>query len=282
MKIVLSGARGFIGSYFADKYADKYEIEKFSFLNDDFNKLELSGFDVVLHMSALVHQSRDIEAYEYERVNVGLTLDFALKAKENGVGHFIFMSSIKVYGEEGIYDENSFCNPLDEYGKSKLKAELELQKLECDEFKVSIIRMPLVYGYGAKANIKKLIDLIEKIHVLPFGSIDNRRSMVYVGNLCHVIDAIIEKKQSGIFLASDDEVFSTSSFIELISGALGKKIYLLKVPFFAKLLKILKPNMYRRLYGNLELNNSLTKQKLNIKNPYSKYEAIKFMICGEE
>lgn len=282
MKIILSGANGFIGSYFAHKYRDKYEIEKFSFLNDDFSNLELRGSDVALHMSALVHQNKNIEAYEYERVNVAQTLSFAKKAKESGVRHFIFTSSVKVYGEDGIYDENSFCNPRDEYAKSKLKAEQELQKLECDEFKVSIVRMPLVYGYGAKANIKKLINLIKKMPVLPFGSIDNRRSMVYVGNLCHAIDAVIEKKCSGIFLTCDDEVVSTSSFIKLIAKALGKKVYLLKVPFFEKLLKALKPNLHKRLYGSFEIDNTLTKERLNIKNPYNRYDAVKFMIYGEE
>lgn len=282
MKILLSGANGFIGSYFANKYRDKYEIEKFSFLNDDFNNLELKGYDVALHMSALVHQNRGIEAYEYERVNVAQTLSFAKKAKESGVGHFIFTSSVKVYGEDGIYDENSFCNPQDEYGKSKLKAEDELKKLECEEFKVSIVRVPLVYGYGAKANIKKLINLVENISILPFGGINNRRSMVYVGNLCHVIDAIIEKKCSGIFLTCDDEVISTSSFIKLLAEVLGKKVYLLKMPFFEKLLKTLKPNLHKRLYGSFEIDNALTKERLNIKNPYNRYDAVKFMIHGEE
>ncbi|OHE09011.1 MAG: epimerase [Sulfurimonas sp. RIFOXYD12_FULL_33_39] len=282
MKMLLTGSSGFIGSYFAGKYADKYDIEKFSFLRDDFNLLNLEGFDVVLHMSAFVHQTDEVNEEEYERVNVAQTFDLAKKAKESKVGHFVFLSSIKACGEDGVFDESITCNPKDKYGKSKLKAEFELQKLTCNDFKISIVRMPLVYGYGAKANMKKLINLVNKIPVLPFGGMQNARSMVYIGNLCHVINAVIEQKKSGIFLTSDDYPLSTSRLIELIANAFGKKVYLFKVPFFETVLKILKPNLYKRLYGTLKVDNSATMQKLNIKNPYTTDDAIKFMIEGEK
>jgi UDP-glucose 4-epimerase len=221
---------------------------------------------------------------EYERVNVTQTLQLSKKAKENGVKQFVFMSTVKVYGEEtdSKYSENSICNPEDEYGKSKLKAELELQKLEDEDFKVSIIRTPIVYGYGVKANIKSLVNLVNKISILPFGKIKNKRSMVYIGNLCHLVYEIITQEKAGIFLASDDEPFSTSKFIELMAKNLDKKVYLVKIPFFESLLKILKPSFHKRLYGSLEVDNRVTKEKLNLKNPYSVEDGIKFMIKGEK
>ena len=283
-KLLITGSNGFVGNYFINKYKNKYEIKTFSFLKNDINSLDCSDLDVVVHLSALVHQMGVASCEEYERVNVIQTLQLAKKAKESGIKQFIFMSTVKVYGEEtdSKYSENSICNPEDDYGKSKLKAEFELQKLEDQDFKVSIIRTPIVYGYGVKANIKSLINLVNKVPLLPFGKIKNKRSMVYIGNLCHLVDVVIEEQKSGIFLASDDEPLSTSKLINLISKNLNKKIYLIKIPFFESLLKILKPSFHKRLYGSLEVDNHITKEKLSLSNPYSVEEGIRLMIKGEK
>ncbi|RXJ83089.1 NAD-dependent epimerase/dehydratase family protein [Arcobacter cloacae] len=280
MKLLITGSSGFVGNYFINKYKNKYNIKTFSFLKDETHTLDCSDIDVVFHLSALVHQMGGASCEEYEKVNVTQTLQLAKKAKESGVKQFVFMSTVKVYGEEtdSVYTEKSPCTPEDEYGKSKLKAEFELQKLEDEDFKVSIIRTPIIYGYGVKANIKNLVNLVNKVSILPFGNIQNKRSMVYIGNLCYVVDEVITQQKSGIFLASDDEPLSTSRLIELIAKNLDKKIYLIKVPFFESLLKLLKPSFYKRLYGSLEVDNSITKEKLNLKNPYSVEDGIRAMI----
>lgn len=284
MKLLITGSSGFVGSYFINKYKDKYAIKTFSFLKDDINSVNCEDIDVVFHLSALVHQMGGASADEYERVNVIQTLELANKAKLNGVKHFVFMSTIKVYGEETLsrYCENTKCVPEDDYGKSKLKAEKLLLELESENFKVSIIRTPIVYGYGVKANIKNLVNLVNKVSVLPFANIQNKRSMVYIGNLCHMINEIIIQQKSGIFLASDDEPLSTSRLIDLIAKNLDKKIYLIKIPFFDSLLKLVKPSFHKRLYGSLEVDNTITKEKLNLKNPYSVEDGIKMMIKGEK
>lgn len=283
MNILLTGANGFVGNYFINKYKDKYEIKTFSFLNDDLNSIELDNVNAIIHLSALVHQMGGASEKEYERVNVVQTIELAKRAKESNVKHFVFMSTVKVYGEEtdNKYTENTICNPEDAYGKSKRKAELELLKLEHDYFNVSIIRTPIVYGYGVKANIKNLINLVKKIPVLPFGNIENKRSMVYIGNLCHLVDEVIMQQKNGIFLAADDESLSTSRLIELIAKNLYKNVYLIKVPFFESLLKIIKSSFHSRLYGSLEVNNTETKEKLNLKNPYGMEDGIRLMIHGE-
>ena len=246
MTVLLTGSSGFLGTYFKNRYMDKYLIKTFSFLKDDLKSLHVSDVDVVVHLSALVHQMGGASASEYERVNVTQTLQLALKAKESGVGQFIFMSTVKVYGEETkeIYTENFTCKPEDEYGKSKLRVEKALLELEDENFKVSIIRTPIVYGQGVKANIKNLVKLIKKVPLLPFGDIKNKRSMVYIGNLCHLIDEVVKQRKSGIFLASDDESLSTTKLVELIAKSLDKKVYLVKIPFFELLLKVLKPSFY--------------------------------------
>ena len=282
-KLLITGSNGFVGNYFINKYKNKYDIKIFSFLKDDINSLDCSDIDVVFHLSALVHQMDGASCEEYERVNVSQALELAKKAKESGIKHFVFMSTVKVYGEEtdSKYSENSICNPEDDYGKSKLKAEKLLLELESENFRVSIIRTPIIYGYGVKANIKSLINLVNKVPLLPFGKIENKRSMVYIGNLCHLVDEIIIQKKSGVFLASDDEPISTSRLIELIAKNLDKKIYIVKIPFFESLLKILKPSFHKRLYGSLEVDNTITKEKLNLQNPYSVEDGIRLMINGE-
>ena len=153
--------------------------------------------------------------------------------------------------------------------------------MEDENFKISIIRTPIVYGYRVKANIKNLINFVNEVPVLPFGKIKNKRSMVYIGNLCHLVDEIIIQKKSGIFLASDDQPLNTLRLIELIAKNLDKKIYLVKIPFFESLLELVKPSFHKRLYGSLEIDNSITKEKLNLKNPYSVEDGIKLMINGE-
>jgi len=302
MNILITGANGFVGNYFVNQYDEKYNISKFSFRTDSFSNLNLDTTDIVIHLSALVHQMGGASKEEYEKVNVTQTLELAQKAIESGVKHFIFMSSVKVYGEETdvAYSEGSACNPQDEYGKSKLKAEIELQKLEDDDFKVSIIRTPIVYGYGVKANIKNLINLVKKVSVLPFGGIENRRSMVYVGNLCYLVDVLVsmtvrldsrsgsrmtENITGSVFLACDDEPLSTTRLIELIAKELGRKVYLVRIPFFESLLKLVKPSFHKRLYGSLEVDNAKTLEVLFGEGkpslPFSVEDGVRFMICGE-
>jgi len=283
MNILVTGATGFIGHYFVKKYSEEFTLSSFSFQRDNFENLDLIGIETVIHLSALVHQMSGASAEQYEKINIKHTIELAKKAKKSGVHHFIFMSTVKVYGEETLlpYNENSNCAPEDDYGKSKYNAEQALQELESDDFIVSIIRTPIVYGYGVKANIKNLVNLVKKVPILPLGSIDNKRSMVYVGNLCHLIECVIKQRQRGIFLAGDDAPLSTNFLIELISKGLNKKVSLIKIPFFESFLKSIKPSFHKRLYQNLEVDNTLTKERLNLKNPYTTEEGINTMIKGE-
>lgn len=284
MNILVTGSSGFIGSYFLKKYKNVFVFSNFSFQNDDINALDLKKINAVVHLSALVHQMNESSNDKYEKINVFQTLQLAKKAKKSGVNHFVFMSTVKVYGEETniAYTEDSSCLAKDAYGQSKLKAENELIKLADDDFKVSIIRTPIVYGYGVKANIKSLIGLINKIQVLPFSNIQNKRSMVYIGNLCYLIYEVINQKKGGVFLAGDDKSLSTSELILSIANALEKRVFLLKIPFFEMLLRVIKPSFHKRLYESLEVDNQKTKKKLSLNNPYSTDEGIKLMIKGEE
>jgi len=281
-KLLLTGARGFIGSYFQKEYAHKYAIQTFSFLKDDRETLHVKGIETVIHLSALVHQMDGASDEAYDRVNVEQTVQLARKAKENHVKHFIFMSTVKVYGEESdvAYTEISPCYPEDAYGRSKLKAEQALQALADEDFTVSIIRTPIVYGRGVKANMHNLMKLIDIMPLLPLGGIDNKRSFVYVGNVCALLDSLIEQKKEGIFLAGDDAPLSTTELIQELAKAKKKKLCLIRLPFFAFFLKWVKPSFYKRLFESLTVDNSHTKEVLRFKNPYSTQEGIAMMIQG--
>ncbi|QIR75386.1 NAD-dependent epimerase/dehydratase family protein [Sulfurospirillum diekertiae] len=282
MNLILTGARGFIGSYFQKQYAHKYAIQPFSFVNDDVETLHVKNVETVIHLSALVHQMGGASDEAYEKVNVDQALQLAHKAKENGVKQFIFMSTVKVYGEESAiaYTETSPCFPEDAYGRTKLKAEQELQKLADENFVVSIIRTPIVYGSGVKANMQNLMKLIDTMPLLPLGGIDNKRSFVFIGNLCALLETIIDQRKSGIFLAGDDVSLSTTELIMLLAKAKKRKLLLIKPPLFATLLKWLKPSFYKRLFESLTVNNSKTKESLHFKNPYSTQEGIALMVQG--
>lgn len=281
MKLLLTGTTGFIHNHLI-KDLIKHEVASISLRKTQPKHLDLKNYDAIIHLAALVHQINGADKSEYERVNVAQTLELAMKAKINGVKQFIFMSTVKVYGEESdtAYTEATPCYPRDDYGMSKLHAEQALQALEDEHFKISIIRTPIVYGAGVKANIKNLINLIQKVPFLPFGNTKNQRSMVYVGNLCALLETILEQQASGIFLACDDKPLSTTQFIHEITAALEKKCYLIDVPLFETLLKYFKPTFHQRLFGNLIVDNTETKKRLGFSNPYSIKEGIKEMLRG--
>lgn len=293
-KILVTGSSGYLGSSFIKQYKDKYQFNTFSLLTQKIEDINFNGVDVVLHCAALVHQKVEQTYEKYHEINVKYPVKLAKLAKQNGVKQFVFISTVAVNGEDiEKLDEQTSCVPVTHYGKSKLEAEKQLLELNDDTFVVSIIRPPMVYGKDAPGNIDSLVKLVKKVPIIPLGGINNKRSFVYIGNLCHLVDEVIGfpigvendgglgVTASGVFLASDDEPLSITRLIELIAKELNKKTYLIKVPFFKTLLRVLKPSFHKRLYGSLEVNNALTKKRLNLKNPYSVEEGIKLMINGE-
>jgi UDP-glucose 4-epimerase len=282
MNILVTGSSGYIGSNFINTFENKYNFFTFSLQKNTIDTIDFKNTDIVLHCAALVHQKTEYDYKIYHEINVDYPVTLAQKAKKNGVKHFIFISTIAVYGEDTeLVTENTKCSPVTPYGKSKLEAEGQLLELSDDNFIVSIVRPPMVYGKNAPGNIDSLINLIKKVPVLPFANIENQRSFVYIGNLICLIGKIIEKKVSGIFLASDNTPISTTYLIAHIAKALHKSVYLVQIPFFTTFLKILKPSLHKRLYENLEVDNDITKKMLDYKNPYYTENGIKYMIDGK-
>ena len=280
--LLITGSSGYVGSSFIKKYNSKYKIKTFSLLDNSIESINFNDIECIVHCAALVHQKKEIDYSDYVKVNINYPVHLARLSKEKGVNHFIFMSTVAVYGENyDVLNEELICNPVTLYGKSKLHAELELLKLQSDDFHVSIIRPPMIYGFNAPGNIASLINLVKKTSLLPFGKVANKRSFIYIENLGHMLNEIIIQKQEGILLASDDEPISTTKLIKLIADNLEKKLYLINLPLFETFLCLVKPSLHKRLYESLEIDNSLTKKQLNLTNPYTVEEGIKLMIQGE-
>lgn len=281
--LLISGSSGFIGTNFIKNSPEFTNIEV-DLLTRSVEEIDFKNVDSVLHLAALVHQIQGAPQEEYFKINCDLAYNIAERAKEQGVTHFVLMSTAKVFGEtttnKPAYNENSECQPLDAYGKSKYKAEKLICELEDDNFKIAIVRSPLVYGAGVKANMYNLLKLVDRSPILPLGGIENKRSMVYVGNLVALLKHIIEAQASGVFIAGDRSSFlSTTELTQIIGRAFNKRLLLLTIPLFIRsIIGKIKPTIIERLFGSLELDNASTNKKLGFIPPFSTEDGIREMV----
>jgi nucleoside-diphosphate-sugar epimerase len=256
-KVLITGSTGFIGrSLDASLVINGYDVlnvirgldSKLSgatFVADispETNwRVALIGVDIVIHSAGRVHIMNDDSINslkEFRYSNVESTLHLANSAVAMGVKRFIFLSSIKVLGEQssasGKFYPDSVYNPSDPYGISKMEAEIGLQRIaKLTGLEVVIIRLPLVYGPGVKANFLSMMNWLHRGIPLPFGSVTkNRRSFVFLNNLISLIITCMSHPRAAnqIFLVSDDEDLSTAVLLKRIAFALGRPSRLIPVP----------------------------------------------------
>jgi UDP-glucose 4-epimerase len=230
-------------------------------IGDSWKEKDFSGFDVVFHVAGIAHisSSRKMEDL-YCKVNRDLTIETAQKAKHEGVKQFIFMSSIIVYGDSScskkVITKETIPKPSNFYGSSKLQAEEGINLLESDNFKVVVLRPPIIYGKGSKGNYPRLAKAAQKIAIFP--DIDNERSMLYIDNLCEFIKLMIDHEESGLFFPQNSEYVKTGEMVRLIAEAHGKKIKMTKI--FNPLLKIMCPKvgLISKVFGNLVYEQSIS------------------------
>jgi nucleoside-diphosphate-sugar epimerase len=272
MKVIVTGASGFIGKRLIEMSKGRFEVLPLSLRNNNLLSVDLTGTEVIVHLAGKAHEMKKADDRLFYDINYQLTKQLAEKAFQEKIPHFIYISTIKVYGDETnkILNEHSACNPTDAYGKSKLHAEQYLQTISADKMVVAIVRPPLVYGREVKGNMMRLLKLSNKKILLPLANTNNLRSMVYVDNLIELIFTIIERKAAGIFIAADEKPLSTSDVLQMIKKNLGNNTRLTNLPAAArKLLKKLKPGLYSRLFDSFIVDNSETNRLLNFKPPYS-------------
>ncbi|MBB4863678.1 nucleoside-diphosphate-sugar epimerase [Pseudomonas nitritireducens] len=248
----------------------------------------LRGVDVIIHAAARVHvmeeQSADPLA-AFRAVNVEATRQLARQAIEAGVKRLVFVSSIKVNGEETApgrpFTADAPAAPQDPYGQSKREAEEALFELAArSDLEVVVVRPPLVYGPGVKANFASLMGALQRRLPLPFASIDNRRSLVARDNLVDLLLLCARHPQAAgqIFLAGDGEDLSTAQLCRRLSLALGVRPRLLPVPPAAlRLLGRLsgRSAQVQRLLGSLQVDISVARERLGWTPPVAVDQALR-------
>lgn len=246
----------------------------------------LSGIDTIIHLAARVHIMADQSAdplTEFRLVNSEGTKRLACDAARAGVRRMVFISSIKVNGEEATipYTEDSPVQPTDPYGVSKWEAEEALRLIEANTgLQVVVVRPTLVYGPGVRANFLNLMKVVHRGIPLPFASIVNRRSLIYVGNLVDALIACaIHPDAAGrTFLVSDGEDVSTSELVRRIAAALGVPARLFPVPvLLMRLTGTLtgKSEEVNRLTGTLAVDSSRIRRQLGWKPPFTMEEGVR-------
>lgn len=260
-KILITGANSYIGTSFdrwVGQYPDKYTVETVDMIDGTWREKSFAGYDTVLHLAGIAHvdAKADMRA-QYYKVNCDLAVETARKAKADGVGQFIFMSSIILYGtDHGVIQGDTVPNPKNFYGDSKLQADLQLHALQGDGFRVVSIRPPMIYGKGSKGNYPRLAGLALKTPVFP--RVDNQRSMLYIDNLCEFIRLMAEHEESGIFYPQNREYVNTFALVREIAKVHGKRVRGVRLlnPVLGLLAK--RVNVCNKLFGNLVYEKSMS------------------------
>lgn len=285
-KILITGANSYIGTsfenYIVNNFPDKYSVETVDMLDGTWKNKSFSGYDTVYHVAGIAHSDSGKISEEksklYYAVNTDLAIETAKKAKEDGVKQFIFMSSAIIYGKSAkigkkkVITRETLPSPANSYGDSKLQAENGILSLCDSEFKVVILRPPMIFGKNCKGNYPTLKKFAKKLPLFPM--VNNERSMLYVGNLVEFVRLMIENEENGIFFPQNEEYSNTSKIVYEIAKVNGKKLYLVKG--FGWLLKILShfTGLVNKAFGNLTYDKSISEYKENYRK-YTLQEAIK-------
>ena len=300
MKVLVTGATGFVGNALGDHLAKHGHrvvpaVRRKAGLADEAIvgniddatdwSAALSGCDAVVHLAARVHVMADAAQNPlalYRVTNTEATLNLARQAAQAGVKRFVFISTIKVNGEgrDVPYRETVPAAPEDAYAISKWEAEQGLWRVAEDTgLEVVILRPPLVYGPGVKANFLRLIRTVERGWPLPLGAIHNRRSLLYLGNFVDAIRLCVEHPTAAgqTFLLDDGEPVSTPELIRAVARAMGRPARLLSVPVgvleFAGVL-LGKRAAVARLTDSLFVDNSAIRSRLGWVPPYTMQQGL--------
>lgn len=243
-KVLITGAKSYIGQSFM-KYAYKYysnnfEIEELDLISENWKEKNFTNYDIVYHVAGIAHADvgnvSDEVKRKYYEVNTDLAVEVARKAKDEGVKEFIFMSSMIVYGDSAPYgkkkivDENTVPEPSNFYGNSKMQADMAVRDMATEDFKVIVIRPPMIYGKESKGNYRTLATLVKKLPLFP--DVENNRSMLFVGNLCEFLCQIMLvkeiKENAVVLIPQNKEWIKTSNMVRKIANVTERKVYVTK------------------------------------------------------
>lgn len=286
-KILITGVGSYIGTSFENyintNFPELYTVDALDMTNDSWRDFNFSGYDSVYHVAGIAHSDTERHMSEekralYQRVNTDLSIEVAQRAKADGVRQFVFMSSAIVYGNSApigkskVITKETLPTPKNVYAMSKLLAEQGLSPLADNEFKVCIVRSPMVYGKGSRGNYLLMSKLARKLPIFP--KVNNCRSMIYVENLVEFVRLMIENCESGVFLPQNKEYTVTTEMIAMIAGVNGKRTRLVRG--FTWMLKLLSlfTGKVNKAFGSLCYDQSASEYKQEYRK-YTLAESIK-------
>ena len=273
-RILITGANSYIGMSF-EKYMtqwpEQYQVDTVDMIDGTWREKSFAGYDAVYHVAGIAHSDNgkisEEKAKLYYAVNTDLTVETAKKAKADGVNQFIFMSSAIVYGESApigkkkVITKDTPVSPANCYGDSKVQAENGILPLNDDNFKVVILRPPMIYGKGSKGNYPLLAKIALKTPVFPY--VKNERSMLFIENLMEFVRLMIENEEQGVFWPQNAEYSNTSELVKMIAAAHGKNVRLIKG--FGWALKIMRhvSGLVNKAFGSLSYDRAISEYKGN-------------------
>jgi nucleoside-diphosphate-sugar epimerase len=268
-RILITGENSYIGTSlekWLNKNPEQYYVDTIDMIGNAWKEKDFSKYDVVFHVAGIAHVSSKKNMEElYYKVNRDLTIETAKKTKQEGVKQFIFMSSMIVYGDSSckkkVITKDTIPEPSNFYGNSKLQAEEKILTLKSDNFKIVIVRSPMVYGKGSKGNYPLLSKAAMRLPIFP--DIDNERSLIHIDNLCEFIRLMIGNEESGTFFPQNKEYVKISEMVQLIAETHGKKIKMIKI--FNPILKAMCPKvgLISKVFGNMGYEKRMSNYKVN-------------------
>ncbi len=297
-KILITGLHSYVGNsiekylrdYNAGAGTENYIVDKISLRGNDWKQVSFEDYDTILHVAGIAHADVSSVSKEeqkaYYDVNCNLAKEVAEKAREDGVKQFVYFSSVIIYGDsagvgkEKIISKDTLPAPANFYGDSKLQGENAVQALETSEFRVAVLRLPMIYGRGSKGNFPILVKLASKMPVFP--GIHNQRSMLYIGNLAEFVRLLAEEQCGGVFYPQNEEYVTTAEMVKMIATAKGKKIHMWSL--LNPLVKVasLLPGKIQKLankaFGSLVIERELSEEKITGYRRFSLEESIKLSV----
>ena len=234
-KVLIFGAGSYIGESFARYAQGRFDVTTVDSTNDQWQKLDFSGFDCVVYVAGIAHRKQNkSDGGIYYAVNRDLAVSAAQKAKAENVGQFVYFSSLYAFGvTKGEISANTDSLPVDPYALSKFEAEKLLEPMQSEDFKIAVVRPPMVYGPGSKGNFPQLVKMAKTLPLIP--TVKNKRSMIFIDNLAEFLAIVIEERASGVLCPQNKDYVSTAKMMEEIVKHSGKKSFrfpLMNLPIF--------------------------------------------------
>lgn len=260
MKVLITGKNSYVGSAVARRLVEcGHEVEELDMIGKEWREKDFSGFDCVFHVAGIAH---DVKGKQdeglYMAVNRDLAVETAEKAKNSGVKQFIFMSSMLIYNGCKENNIDSSVSPCAKgvYAQSKLQADEKIRKMSDENFKVAVLRPPMIFGKDCKGNFPRLCKLALKTPIFP--KIENRRSMLYIENLSEFVRLAVENRSEGVFFPQNPQYFATYRIAQAAAAEKGKKLRVTRL--FNWLVYILMPfsKSMKKVFGSLTYDQSLS------------------------